>query len=130
MAQGLEGPKTLEEIKIILDSVFLLFCAVLVIFMNAGFAMVETGFCRHKNAVNILAKNLIVFAIATIAYWAVGYGFMYGEGNSFIGTQGFFFHGDGTPMVTKTIPRRYQRPFLSYSRWPLRQQQLQLFPVR
>lgn len=105
MAQGLEGPKTLEEIKIILDSVFLLFCAVLVIFMNAGFAMVETGFCRHKNAVNILAKNLIVFAIATIAYWAVGYGFMYGEGNSFIGTQGFFFHGDGTPYGNENYPK-------------------------
>ncbi len=53
--------------------------------------MLETGFCRQKNAVNILSKNLIVFAIATIAYWALGYGLMYGVGNPFIGTDGFFF---------------------------------------
>ena len=42
--------------------------------MNAGFGMLEAGFCRQKNAVNILAKNLIVFGIATLAYWAIGYG--------------------------------------------------------
>ncbi len=62
--------------------------------MNAGFGMLEAGFCRQKNAVNILAKNLIVFAIATLAYWAVGYALMYGEGNPYIGLSGFFFNGD------------------------------------
>ena len=56
---------------------FVLFCAVLVIFMNAGFAMVEAGLCRQKNAVNILAKNLIVFALAATAYWFIGYKIMY-----------------------------------------------------
>ena len=95
-AQGLDAPSSLEEIQVVLDSVFLLFCSVLVIFMNAGFGMLEAGFCRQKNAVNILAKNLIVFGIATLAYWAIGYGLMYGEGNSFIGTSGFFFNGDAT----------------------------------
>lgn len=79
-------------IKGILDTVFVFFCAVLVIFMNAGFAMVEAGFCRQKNAVNILAKNLIVFGIAVLAYWAVGFAFMYGAapGGPFIGMSGFF----------------------------------------
>ncbi len=92
-AQGLDAPSTPEEMQVVLDSIFLLFCSVLVIFMNAGFGMLETGFCRQKNAVNILTKNLIVFAIATIAYWAIGFGLMYGEGNGFIGLDGFFFNG-------------------------------------
>ena len=93
-----------EQFQLVLDSIFLLFCSVLVIFMNAGFGMLETGFCRQKNAVNILSKNLIVFAVATIAYWAIGYGLMYGEGNAFIGTSGFFFGGDGTPYGDANYP--------------------------
>lgn len=93
-AQGFDPPENVEQLRVVLDSIFLLFASVLVIFMNAGFAMLEAGFCRQKNAVNILAKNLIVFAIATIAYWAIGYAFMYGEGSPFIGLQGFFFNGD------------------------------------
>ncbi|SBO41891.1 ammonium transporter [Cyanobium sp. NIES-981] len=59
------------------NNMFLLIAAVLVIFMNAGFAMVEAGLCRQKNAVNILAKNLIVFALAVSAYWFIGYKIMY-----------------------------------------------------
>ncbi len=51
--------------------------AVVVIFMNAGFAMVEAGMCRQKNAVNILAKNLIVFTLAVSAYWLIGFQLMY-----------------------------------------------------
>ena len=93
-----------EQLQIVLDSIFLMFCSVLVIFMNAGFGMLETGFCRQKNAVNILSKNLIVFAIATIAYWAIGYGLMYGEGTPWIGTQGFFFSGDGVPYGDGNFP--------------------------
>ena len=92
------------QLQIVLDSIFLLFCSVLVIFMNAGFGMLETGFCRQKNAVNILSKNLIVFAIATIAYWAIGYGLMYGDGSPFIGTSGFFFSGDGAPYGDGNFP--------------------------
>ncbi|MEM8832040.1 MAG: ammonium transporter [Cyanobacteria bacterium P01_G01_bin.19] len=103
-AQGLDAPSSLEEIRVVLDSIFLLFCSVLVIFMNAGFGMLEAGFCRQKNAVNILAKNLIVFGIATLAYWAIGYGLMYGEGNAFFGTQGFFFNGDPTPYGDDAYP--------------------------
>ncbi len=85
------------QVQIILDTIFLLIASVLVIFMNAGFGMLEAGFCRQKNAVNILSKNLIVFAVATIAYWAIGYAFMYGEGNTFIGLKGFFFSGSSVP---------------------------------
>jgi ammonium transporter, Amt family len=113
-AQGFEPPANLEELKVVLDTVFLLIAAILVIFMNAGFAMVEAGFCRQKNAVNILAKNLIVFAIATLAYWAVGYGLMYGGGaddagvwtggTPFFGTQGFFFSGNPAAYGNDAYP--------------------------
>ena len=51
------------------NNLWLLVATILVIFMNAGFAMVEAGMCRQKNAVNILAKNLFVFALAVTAYW-------------------------------------------------------------
>ena len=61
------------------NNLWLLIATILVIFMNAGFAMVEAGMCRSKNAVNILAKNLFVFALAVTAYWFVGYSIMYGE---------------------------------------------------
>ncbi|NJN76726.1 MAG: ammonium transporter [Synechococcaceae cyanobacterium RL_1_2] len=103
MAQDGESLST-DELKIILDTVFLLACSILVIFMNAGFAMLEAGFCRQKNAVNILAKNLFVFGIAVIAYWAIGYAFMYGNGNPFIGLSGFFFSGDPAPYGNDPYP--------------------------
>ena len=61
------------------NNLWLLVAAVLVIFMNAGFAMVEAGMCRQKNAVNILAKNLIVFCLAVSGYWLIGYSVMYGN---------------------------------------------------
>ncbi|MBF2046498.1 MAG: ammonium transporter [Leptolyngbya sp. IPPAS B-1204] len=88
-------PQTPEELaadlKVGLDTMWVMIAAMLVFFMNAGFGMLETGFCRQKNAVNILAKNLIVFAMSTIAYWILGFGLMFGNGNDFIGTEGLFF---------------------------------------
>ncbi len=60
------------------NNLWLLIATILVIFMNAGFAMVEAGMCRSKNAVNILAKNLFVFALAVTAYWFIGFSIMYG----------------------------------------------------
>jgi Amt family ammonium transporter len=63
----------------------------LVFFMNAGFCMLETGFCRQKNAVNVLSKNLIVFALSTIAFWAIGFGLMFSDGNGLFGSSGGWF---------------------------------------
>ena len=75
-----------------LPNIWMLFSAALVFFMNAGFAMLEAGFCRRKNAVNVLAKNLIVFCVATLAYWLFGFALMFGNSNnSLIGQEGFFF---------------------------------------
>jgi len=74
-----------------------LIAAVLVFFMQAGFAMVETGFTRAKNAVNIMMKNLMDFSIGSLAFWAVGFALMFGTtAGHFIGTTGFFL-SDGVP---------------------------------
>jgi Amt family ammonium transporter len=86
------------------NNTFLLICAVLVIFMNAGFAMVEAGLCRQKNAVNILAKNLIVFALAVTAYWFIGYKIMYNASwviPGWLKFGGFFFDPTVTPEMVK-----------------------------
>ena len=84
------------------NNLWLLVATILVIFMNAGFAMVEAGMCRSKNAVNILAKNLFVFALAVTAYWFVGFGLMYYGKPIIPGAlffNGFFFD----PTVTASI---------------------------
>ncbi|HEY9653033.1 MAG TPA: ammonium transporter, partial [Coleofasciculaceae cyanobacterium] len=69
-----DAPPSTEEqlasLKVGLDTVWVMVAGMLVFFMNAGFCMLETGFCRQKNAVNVLSKNLIVFALSTIAFWA------------------------------------------------------------
>jgi len=65
----------------------------LVFFMQAGFAMVEAGFTRAKNVVNIMMKNLMDFSIGTLAFFFVGFGLMFGESNGFCGTTEFFFKG-------------------------------------
>jgi ammonium transporter, Amt family len=84
------GP-SLESIAI--DTVWVLLAAFLVFFMQAGFAMVEVGFTRQKNAANILMKNLMDFSMSSIAYWAVGFALMFGAGNAFVGTTGWFLGG-------------------------------------
>jgi ammonium transporter, Amt family len=66
------------------DTMWVLIAAALVFFMQAGFAMVETGFTRAKNAGNIVMKNLMDFSIGTPTYWLVGFGIMFGTG-TFIG---------------------------------------------
>jgi Amt family ammonium transporter len=91
-----------SEINLV-DTLWVLVAAFLVFFMNAGFAFVETGFCRSKNAVNILGKNFSVFAIAMVAFWAVGYGLMFGEGGAFIGGNSFFVD-EGANNPAPNIP--------------------------
>jgi len=74
-----------------LDTVWVLLAAFLVFFMQAGFAMVETGFTRAKNACNIMMKNTLDFAVGSIAFFAVGYALMFGaDAGGFLGTSGFF----------------------------------------
>lgn len=68
------------------NTIWVLIGAALVFFMQAGFAMVETGFTRAKNAGNIIMKNLMDFCIGTPAFWLVGFGLMFGTGNGIIGS--------------------------------------------
>ncbi|MFH0977022.1 MAG: ammonium transporter [Spirochaetota bacterium] len=90
-----------SSMQVGMDTVWVLFTAFLVFFMNLGFAMVESGLCRSKNTVNILAKNFIVFAIASISFWIIGWGLMFGNGNSLIGLTGVFFASgaDNSPAI-------------------------------
>lgn len=85
------------------DYVWTLVAAALVFFMQAGFAMVETGFTRAKNAINIIMKNLMDFSIGSIAFWAVGFGLMFGATKTgWFGMSGFFlsdFAPGGDPWV-------------------------------
>jgi len=78
-----------------IDYVWVLVCGFLVFFMQAGFAMVETGFCRAKNATNLMAKNTIDFVMASLVFMAFGFAFMMGQDyNGIIGTTGWFLHGE------------------------------------
>ena len=86
----------------LLDSVWVLLAAFLVFFMHAGFALVESGFCRKKNAVMVLLKNFAVVAIASIVFYALGYGIMFGEGNSFVGLS--MFVPSGSEADVGTLP--------------------------
>ena len=70
------------------NTTWVLVGAALVFFMQAGFAMVETGFTRAKNAGNIIMKNLMDFCIGTPVFWLVGFGIMFGAGNGFFGKIG------------------------------------------
>lgn len=90
-----------SDARIGLDTVWVLVTAMLVFFMNTGFAMVESGLCRAKNTVNILAKNFIVFAASTLSFWAIGWGLMFGDGNLWVGLQGLFFltGADNSPAL-------------------------------
>ncbi len=73
------------------DMIWLILSAALVFFMQAGFAMVEAGLTRAKNAGNIIMKNLMDFSAGAIAYWAVGWALMYGSSvGGFFGSSGFF----------------------------------------
>ena len=76
-----------------LDSAWLCLCGALVMFMHAGFAMLETGCCRAKNASNVLMKNLVNVCCGTLGWWSLGWAFAYGKqrgDNGFIGLDGFF----------------------------------------
>lgn len=86
-----------------LDFIWVLICGFLVMFMQAGFSMVETGFTRAKNAANIMMKNMMDFSIGALSYWAVGFAIMYGtmQGMDWLmGWSGFFLIGDAYDVTT------------------------------
>jgi Amt family ammonium transporter len=92
MGVSLFAQESAEALGFSLDMVWLFIGAILVFIMQAGFALVETGLTRAKNATNITMKNVMDFCFGAIVYWAVGWGFMYGKDalGGLIGTDQFF----------------------------------------
>ena len=81
---------TADAVQATLDNIWVLIAAVLVIFMQAGFALVEAGLTRAKNVANIMMKNLMDFAAGVLAFAVAGFAIAFGSGNSFFGTSGWF----------------------------------------
>lgn len=99
-AQEAAAGPTNADLKVMADTVWVLVTAFLVFWMNAGFGCVESGLCRAKNATNILGKNFVVFGLSSLAFWVVGFGIMFGEGNSFMGLSGWLLGGaDNSPAM-------------------------------
>jgi Amt family ammonium transporter len=84
-----------------INTIWVIVAGVLVMFMQAGFAFLEIGFSRQKNAGTVIAKILTNFSISAICYWAVGFAFAFGAGK-IVGHKGFFLHDYGDPL--KTFP--------------------------
>jgi len=99
-AQTGDSESAIADLQVAADTVWVLVTAFLVFWMNAGFGCVEAGFCRAKNAVNILGKNFVVFGLSSIAFWILGFAIMFGDGNAFLGLQGWFLNGaDNSPAM-------------------------------
>src|SRR4051812_42853929 len=81
---------TNSQLHIGANTVWVLIAAVLVMFMQAGFAFLEAGLTRMKNAAHIAGKNVLIFGVCAIVYWAVGFGLAFGDGGKYIGKHGFF----------------------------------------
>ncbi len=89
-----DGEPTAAEVQNNLDIVWTAVAAFLVFFMQPGFALVEAGFTRAKNACNIIMKNLMDFSIGTLAWWAIGFAIMFGMGSDYIGGKSHMFASD------------------------------------
>ena len=106
-AQVAELTSKLDGMSASINTFWTLVTGMLVFFMNLGFACVEAGMCRVKNAVNILSKNFIVFAVSSVAFWVLGWGLMFGDdgngakGGGFMGVTGLWFSAgaDNSPAT-------------------------------
>src|SRR5881397_1095934 len=98
LAAAADGP-TLDDAVSSINTTWVIVAGVLVMFMQAGFAFLEIGFSRAKNAGTVVAKILTNFSIASICYWAVGFAFAFGGGlGHVIGTHGLFLRDYGDPL--------------------------------
>ncbi len=102
MAGDPTGARTLEENPgAPVDYVWVLICGSLVMFMQAGFAMLEAGFSRAKNVTNVLMKNMVDYAVGSLAFFAVGFALMMGtSAYLLVGTDGFFLAGEAYDVGT------------------------------
>jgi ammonium transporter, Amt family len=98
-AQETEAPLSAGEeaaaaVQAALDNIWVLIAAVLVIFMQAGFALVEAGLTRGKSVANIMMKNLMDFTVGALGFAAIGFALAFGPGNALFGTEGWFLNAD------------------------------------
>src|SRR5204863_443942 len=104
VASAADGP-SLADTASAVDTTWVIVAGVLVMFMQAGFAFLEIGFSRMKNAGAGVAKILMNFSIASIAYWAVGFALAFGGAGKIAGTHGFFLNvGHDAASAAKDIP--------------------------
>ena len=102
----------MEGITISIDTLWIVIAAAMVMFMQPGFALVESGFSRSKNTANILMKNLMDFSIGSLAFWLIGYTIMYGEDvGGFIGKASLFFNSDAVNGVPDKASLMFQTVF-------------------
>jgi ammonium transporter, Amt family len=90
------------DLVVAANTIWVVVAAVLVMFMQAGFALLEAGLARMKNAAHIAGKNVLVFGVCSLVYWAVGFGLAFGDGNALAGTHGFFPSSGALLAVGKT----------------------------
>ncbi len=93
------------------DTIWTLLAAALVFFMQAGFAMVETGFTRAKNAGNIIMKNLMDFSLGSLFFWFIGFGLMFAGDGAFVGGIDLFIQGDYSSSVPSSAFVIFQTVF-------------------
>src|SRR3954468_23384506 len=104
LASAADGP-TLDDAVSSINTTWVIVAGVLVMFMQAGFAFLEIGFSRGKNAGTGIAKILTNFSIASIAYWAVGFALAFGGAGTIAGTHGFFLDVSSAPAeAAKQFP--------------------------
>jgi len=104
--------KDIGEVATSTDTIWVLIAAVLVMFMQPGFAMVEAGFTRAKNSANILMKNIMDFSFGTLVFWMVGYTIMYGQDlGGFIGKPQLFFNSDVVNGIPDKASLMFQTVF-------------------
>jgi Amt family ammonium transporter len=95
LSPNLHAQETAYSLQEHLDIVWVLVAGVLVFFMQAGFALLETGMSRAKNAVNVMMKNYTDVCMASVIFWLIGYSLMFGENNTgFYGFSGLGLAGD------------------------------------
>ena len=94
-----------ESLSVAIDTLWVLIAAALIMFMQAGFALLESGLVASKHGVSVLMKNLADFSLAAFVFWALGFALMFGTGNDFLGWQGFFLqNAAGFSGVTGGLP--------------------------
>ncbi|MCC9605441.1 ammonium transporter [Blastopirellula sp. JC732] len=120
-AEEEEAPPTIESLSADLaafqgdvDTLWTCLAAFLVFFMQAGFALVECGFTRAKNACNIIMKNLMDFSVGSLVFWLVGFGLMFGVTNGFCGTTLFVFDGASEAALETNSNEGFNWAFLIF----------------